>query len=73
MQVADTGIQKFYQVGEHKNCVKMHHFYGKLDPSIKYWDDKKGSAGMTRNGATWVTRNGGVEMTGRGYLYNTFR
>ncbi|MGL9702791.1 MAG: hypothetical protein ACR5K3_03690 [Wolbachia sp.] len=60
-----TGIQKFYQVGEHKSCVKMHHFYGKLDPSIKYWDDKKGSAGMTRNG--------GVEMTGRGYLYNTFR
>jgi len=30
----DAGIQEFYQVGKHKSYVKIHHFYGKLDPSV---------------------------------------
>ncbi|NUX01111.1 hypothetical protein GO685_01045 [Wolbachia endosymbiont of Madathamugadia hiepei] len=27
----------------------------RLDPSVEHWDDKKGSAGMTRKGGTYMT------------------
>jgi hypothetical protein len=48
----DAGIQEFYQVGEHKSYVKMHHFYGNWIPVS----------------STGMTRKGGIEMTKKGYL-----
>ncbi|MDG7057431.1 MAG: hypothetical protein LKM43_04790 [Wolbachia endosymbiont of Penenirmus auritus] len=62
----DAGIQEFYQVGEHKSYVKMHHFYGKLDPSVKHWDDKKRGYWNDKKRKYWDDKR-------RGYLHDTLQ
>ncbi|MGL9689234.1 MAG: hypothetical protein ACR5K6_05930 [Wolbachia sp.] len=49
----------------------MYHFYGKLDLSVEHWDDKKGSAGMTRKGGAGMAGEGATWMTTKGYFHNT--
>ncbi|NUX01505.1 hypothetical protein GO685_03265 [Wolbachia endosymbiont of Madathamugadia hiepei] len=43
----------------------------RLDPSIKYWDDKKGSTGITRKGGAGMAGEGATWMTTKGYFHDT--
>ncbi|MDR1139900.1 MAG: hypothetical protein LBJ80_04045 [Rickettsiales bacterium] len=51
----NTGIQKFYQVGEHKSYVKIHYFMENLIPVSSTGITGERDAGMTGRGATSMT------------------